>query len=71
MIGGVIKELFTITLGVNIFGDVLTTTNVCGFAIVLVGVFGFKVSYKKKPGSLRGEKEDIDGLIEELELLQK
>lgn len=35
MIGGVLKELLTIVLGVMVFGDTLTGRNLAGFAIVL------------------------------------
>eukprot|EP00520_Triparma_pacifica_P010182 CAMPEP_0118637196 /NCGR_PEP_ID=MMETSP0785-20121206/3024_1 /TAXON_ID=91992 /ORGANISM="Bolidomonas pacifica, Strain CCMP 1866" /LENGTH=436 /DNA_ID=CAMNT_0006528367 /DNA_START=145 /DNA_END=1451 /DNA_ORIENTATION=+ len=42
MIGGVLKEIFTIVLGVLLFGDRLTGRNLLGFCIVLVGVIIFK-----------------------------
>jgi len=64
MIGGVVKEMVTIGLGVKVFGDVLTGVNVGGFSIVVLGVVMFKVSYKNKKG--RGN-EDVD--FGELELL--
>ena len=69
MIGGVIKELFTISLGVQIFDDVLTVTNMTGFGIVLAGVLLFKLSYKKNKGGDRDRNgDDISSAEDETEL---
>lgn len=50
MIGGVIKELTTIALGVSIFGDTLNWINSVGVCIVFLGVLSYKVvfHYQKK-----------------------
>jgi len=45
MIGGVVKELTTILLGVGIMGDQLNTTNALGVLVVFSGVMIYKVSH--------------------------
>lgn len=44
MIGGVIKELITILVGVTIFGDQLNVINISGIVVVFMGVFLYKVT---------------------------
>ena len=44
MIGGVIKELITILVGVTIFGDDLNVINISGIIVVFMGVFLYKVT---------------------------
>ncbi|GMI48766.1 hypothetical protein TrCOL_g11164 [Triparma columacea] len=63
MIGGVLKEVFTIVLGVAIFGDKLTGRNMAGFAIVLFGVAVFKTRHMgegEEEGGSGGSLEDED-----------
>ena len=45
MIGGVIKELTTILIGVSYFGDQLNLINVLGVCIVFLGVICYKVVF--------------------------
>jgi solute carrier family 35 protein C2 len=45
MIGGVIKEMITIFVGVTVFGDALNATNVMGCLVVFGGVVVYKISY--------------------------
>jgi solute carrier family 35 protein C2 len=45
MIGGVIKEMITIFLGVTIFGDALNRINLAGCFIVFLGVVFYKISF--------------------------
>ena len=45
MIGGVIKEMITIGVGVLVFGDVLNGINLAGFCIVFSGVLLYKISH--------------------------
>ena len=45
MIGGVLKELTTILLGVSVMGDQLNTTNALGVLVVFSGVMLYKVSH--------------------------
>ena len=44
MIGGVIKELLTILVGVTLFGDNLNAVNVSGIVVVFLGVFLYKAT---------------------------
>lgn len=44
MIGGVIKEMITICIGVLLFGDQLNPINIAGIIVVMTGVFAYKVS---------------------------
>jgi len=44
MIGGVIKELITILVGVTIFGDDLNLINITGIVVVFLGVFLYKAT---------------------------
>jgi len=68
MIGGVIKELLTISLGVYILHDEISSTNAAGFAIVLLGVLGFKLSYTKKKAINADNNNDKE---EQIEMLTK
>lgn len=45
MIGGVIKEMITIFVGVTVFGDALNVTNVMGCVVVFGGVVVYKIAY--------------------------
>lgn len=45
MIGGVVKEMITIIIGVQVFGDELNRINLTGCAIVFLGVVMYKVMY--------------------------
>lgn len=45
MIGGVIKELTTIVIGVSFFGDQLNAVNITGVCIVFSGVLLYKVVF--------------------------
>jgi hypothetical protein len=45
MIGGVVKEMITIFVGVTVFGDALNATNVMGCVVVFGGVMVYKISY--------------------------
>jgi solute carrier family 35 protein C2 len=45
MIGGVVKEMITIFVGVTVFGDTLNATNIMGCVVVFGGVMVYKVSY--------------------------
>mmetsp|Transcript_37386 Transcript_37386/g.67228 ORF Transcript_37386/g.67228 Transcript_37386/m.67228 type:complete len:415 (-) Transcript_37386:81-1325(-) len=44
MIGGVLKEMITIFVGVTLFGDELNIINISGIAVVFLGVFLYKVT---------------------------
>jgi len=44
MIGGVIKEMITIFVGVTMFGDDLNIVNVSGIVVVFLGVFLYKIT---------------------------
>lgn len=44
MIGGVIKELITILVGVTLFGDDLNLINITGIVVVFLGVFLYKAT---------------------------
>jgi len=45
MIGGVVKELTTIILGVSVMGDKMNATNSLGVLVVFSGVMTYKVSH--------------------------
>ena len=60
MIGGVIKEMITIAVGVLVFGDVLNAINLTGFFIVFGGVILYKVSH-----FLAKMEEKAAGLVED------
>lgn len=45
MIGGVIKEMVTIMIGVTLFGDKLNAINISGCAIVFSGVILYKIVF--------------------------
>eukprot|EP00986_Skeletonema_menzelii_P007136 scaffold2763_cov155-Skeletonema_menzelii.AAC.7 len=56
MIGGVLKELITILVGVTIFGDALNVINISGIVVVFLGVFLYKATLhlnnsEKDPGT--------------------
>lgn len=70
MIGGVVKELITILVGVTIFGDNLNVINISGIAVVFMGVFLYKatlhlnnvekdVSDESNPDFVRVNSDDI------------
>eukprot|EP00584_Thalassiosira_punctigera_P010804 CAMPEP_0172546064 /NCGR_PEP_ID=MMETSP1067-20121228/15887_1 /TAXON_ID=265564 ORGANISM="Thalassiosira punctigera, Strain Tpunct2005C2" /NCGR_SAMPLE_ID=MMETSP1067 /ASSEMBLY_ACC=CAM_ASM_000444 /LENGTH=291 /DNA_ID=CAMNT_0013332935 /DNA_START=729 /DNA_END=1604 /DNA_ORIENTATION=+ len=44
MIGGVLKEMITIFVGVTLFGDNLNAVNVSGIVVVFLGIFLYKVT---------------------------
>lgn len=44
MIGGVVKEMITIFVGVTAFGDNLNVINVSGIVVVFLGVFLYKIT---------------------------
>jgi len=44
MIGGVLKEMITILVGVTLFGDELNVINISGLIVVFLGVFLYKVT---------------------------
>lgn len=86
MIGGVIKELTTIIVGVSLFGDKLNMTNTAGVCVVFSGVALYKVAFhleKKKRNEsdmeavpaedLFDDDEDaiLDDVDEDIELLQE
>mmetsp|Transcript_36606 Transcript_36606/g.37023 ORF Transcript_36606/g.37023 Transcript_36606/m.37023 type:complete len:405 (-) Transcript_36606:1738-2952(-) len=54
MIGGVIKELTTIMIGVSIFGDQLNILNTTGVCIVFLGVVIYKIVFhlEKRNGEI-------------------
>merc|ERR1712238_238900 len=54
MIGGVIKELTTIMIGVSIFGDQLNILNATGVCIVFLGVVIYKIVFhlEKRNGEI-------------------
>lgn len=45
MIGGVLKEMITILVGVTIFGDELNVINVSGILVVFLGVLLYKITH--------------------------
>jgi solute carrier family 35 protein C2 len=45
MIGGVLKEMITIFVGVTFFGDALNATNIMGCLVVFGGVLVYKIAY--------------------------
>lgn len=53
MIGGVIKELTTITIGVSMFGDKLNFVNSMGVFIVFLGVLSYKAVFHFQKQQLR------------------
>jgi solute carrier family 35 protein C2 len=55
MIGGVIKELTTIAIGVSFFGDKLNAVNTTGVCIVFFGVLMYKVVFHYEKDSRRME----------------
>mmetsp|Transcript_9583 Transcript_9583/g.14784 ORF Transcript_9583/g.14784 Transcript_9583/m.14784 type:complete len:444 (+) Transcript_9583:95-1426(+) len=59
MIGGVIKELITILVGVTIFGDDLNVINISGIVVVFMGVFLYKATLL-----LNNAEKDISNEIE-------
>mmetsp|Transcript_17632 Transcript_17632/g.38518 ORF Transcript_17632/g.38518 Transcript_17632/m.38518 type:complete len:390 (+) Transcript_17632:220-1389(+) len=86
MIGGVIKELTTIIVGVSLFGDSLNITNTVGVCVVFSGVALYKVAFhlekkKRNESDMEAvsateefdEDEDaiLDDLDEDVELIQE
>jgi len=72
MIGGVIKEIITIFIGVNFFHDHLNATNLLGCGVVFSGVVLYKITFhlqKQEEAKLRRDaavvvrKEDMHGLL--------
>lgn len=66
MIGGVIKELTTILIGVSYFGDQLNLVNVLGVCIVFLGVICYKIVFhyekekrKEEDAKLIQRKENV------------
>jgi solute carrier family 35 protein C2 len=65
MIGGVLKEMVTIIMGVAIFHDELNKVNVAGCLVVLLGIVFYKVTFHldkqgrgdDKPPHLRGPRQ--------------
>jgi len=55
MIGGIVKELFTITLGVSIFKDTLDTINIIGCLIVFSGVVLYKTTIHSNAREMKKE----------------
>lgn len=64
MIGGVLKEMITIFVGVTAFGDDLNVVNISGIIVVFLGVFLYKVtlhlSTVEKENSLTTSASDIE-----------
>lgn len=65
MMGGVIKELITIMVGVFYFGDKLNRVNVAGCVIVFLGVIIYKVMHfmdkkAKEEGNMKRSASSID-----------
>mmetsp|Transcript_39902 Transcript_39902/g.93660 ORF Transcript_39902/g.93660 Transcript_39902/m.93660 type:complete len:356 (-) Transcript_39902:185-1252(-) len=60
MIGGVLKELITIFLGVTIFKDELVIINEMGIVIIFTGVIMFKIVFHKKDKKEHQVLSDID-----------
>lgn len=67
MMGGVLKEMFTIFLGVSFFGDSLNLINVLGCTTVFSGVLLYKAMHylQNKEMKLKYEEELIAADIEE------
>jgi solute carrier family 35 protein C2 len=59
MIGGVIKEMITIFVGVVFFGDPLNLLNVMGCLVVFMGVIVYKVSYHLNKSASEDEMEHL------------
>jgi solute carrier family 35, member C2 len=60
MIGGVIKELTTIVIGVSFFGDKLNTINITGVCIVFSGVLLYKVVFHLEKNAGKSESVLLD-----------
>jgi solute carrier family 35 protein C2 len=73
MIGGVIKELTTIIIGVSFFGDQLNLINTTGVCIVFSGVLLYKVVFHigKKSREEYMEANSTDEVEEEKEFLDE
>lgn len=61
MIGGVLKEMITIFVGVTFFGDNLNVINVSGIIVVFLGIFLYKVTLHISKTQQQG---DTDGDVE-------
>ncbi|CAJ1966854.1 unnamed protein product [Cylindrotheca closterium] len=59
MIGGVIKEMVTIMIGVSAFGDDLNATKIIGMCIVFSGVIVYKISFHREK-----QEEEADGIYQ-------
>ncbi|GMH87328.1 hypothetical protein TL16_g10820 [Triparma laevis f. inornata] len=68
-IGGVVKELCTILLGVIVFNDIVTELNLIGFAVVLLGVGLFKFRPKDSEEDIFNDEDDDDLAEEGMELV--
>lgn len=61
MIGGVLKEMVTIVVGVTLFGDDLNGTKIFGICIVFSGVILYKIVFHLEKGG-----EDAEGAYERI-----
>lgn len=60
MIGGVVKEMVTIVVGVTFFDDILNRVNMSGCFVVFFGVILYKVSHWAETNKEKSEVDDID-----------
>lgn len=64
MIGGVIKEMLTIIMGVSAFGDDMNATKIVGMCIVFLGVILYKITFhldkQEKEAESEGSYQQID-----------
>lgn len=58
MIGGVLKEMITILVGVTIFGDELNVINVSGIIVVFLGVLLYKITLFSADKEVVAEDDD-------------
>jgi solute carrier family 35 protein C2 len=58
MIGGVLKEMFTIVLGVTFFDDELNRINVAGCIVVFIGILYYKVTFHLDKHKREGRTSD-------------
>jgi len=65
MIGGVIKEMVTIMLGVTAFGDDLNATKIVGMCIVFSGVILYKISFHHSK-----EEIEADGIYQQIGMVE-
>jgi solute carrier family 35 protein C2 len=64
MIGGVVKELLNIGIGMAFFGDTLNLVNTMGFIIVFSGVILYKVTFHSSHGSASSDAAPPLALVE-------